>query len=326
MARRTDSQVLRLGTLALVVVLLLMVAAFNLQKFPGLKGATYHAELTDASGLRKGNMVQIAGVRVGRVNDIRIEGDHVTVEFDVRDAEIGPKSRASVQTLNLLGDKYLEVEPVGRGTLEAGGTIPVGRTTAGYDIVSTLGELTDRTERIDTQRLSKALSTMGNTLNAASPEVRSSFTGLSRISRTIASRDDQLQGLLRRASKVTELLNERKGDLVALMKQGDLVFQELLKRKETIHRLLVNADKLAVQLKGLADDNRPQVTRALEELDVATRFLEERRDKIQKVVHDLGPYAAVLIQVLGTGPWFDATVPNLVGLGSGEFVPGKRER
>jgi phospholipid/cholesterol/gamma-HCH transport system substrate-binding protein len=28
--------------------------------------------------------------------------------------------------------------------------------------------------------------------------------------------------------------------------------------------------------------------------------------------------------VIGTGPWFDAYVPNLVGLASGEFQPGAR--
>ena len=40
---------------------------------------------------------------------------------------------------------------------------------------------------------------------------------------------------------------------------------------------------------------------------------------------NLGPYASILINIIGTGPWFDAYVPNLVGLASGEFAPGKRK-
>ena len=47
-------------------ILLVMGAAFNLQKFPGFRGTTYHVQLADASGLHKGNMVQIAGIRVGQ--------------------------------------------------------------------------------------------------------------------------------------------------------------------------------------------------------------------------------------------------------------------
>ena len=91
MARRSDPTIMRLGAISLVVLLIIMAAAFNLQKFPGFKGKDLHVELADASGLHKGNMVQVAGVRVGRVNDLHIHGDHVTVDIDVKDAELGRK-------------------------------------------------------------------------------------------------------------------------------------------------------------------------------------------------------------------------------------------
>lgn len=326
MAKRSDATILRLGAITLVTLLVTMAAAFNLQKFPGFKGVDYHAQLKDASGLRKGNMVQVAGVKVGRVNDIHISGDHVTVDFDVKDAELGRKTRASVQVLNLLGEKYLEITPAGSGEMEGGDTIPVGRTDSSYDIVATLGELTTRTEGIDTAQLSQALSTLGDTLNAASPHIQSTFTGLSRISRAVASRDEAIEKLLARADRVTRLLDQRKGDLVTLMKEGDLVFKELIARREAIHSLLVNAERLAVSLRGIATDNRAQIKSALAELDTATQFLLERRRQLDETIHNLGPYASILINIVGTGPWFDAYVPNFVGMGSGEFAPGKRER
>src|ERR1700712_1593252 len=128
MARRTDSKILRLGAISLVTLLMVGAAAFNLQKFPGFRGVKYHAQLTDASGLHKGNMVQVAGVKVGRINDIHIERNHVTVDFDVHHATLGQKSRAGVQVLNLLGEKYLEITPVGSGEMKPGATIPVSRT------------------------------------------------------------------------------------------------------------------------------------------------------------------------------------------------------
>ena len=65
MARHTEGSILRLGAVSLVLLLLVGAAAFNLQKFPGFKGTDYHVQLTDASGLHKGNMVQVAGIRVG---------------------------------------------------------------------------------------------------------------------------------------------------------------------------------------------------------------------------------------------------------------------
>jgi phospholipid/cholesterol/gamma-HCH transport system substrate-binding protein len=309
-----------------VVLLVVGAAAFNLQKFPGFKGTDYHVQLADASGLHKGNMVQIAGVRVGRVNALHIQEDHVTVDFDVKDAEIGQKTQASVQVLNLLGEKYLEITPKGSGQMQAGDTIPKSRTNGSYDIVATLSELTTRTEDINVPRLSQSLTTLGDTLNAASPHIRSTFTGLSRVSQAIASRDEAIGQLLQRADRVTKLLAQRRGDLVTLMREGDLVFKELMLRRDAIHSLLVNANRLAVELRGLATDNQAQIGDALKQLDTALRYLRSRETKIDTVLKRLDPYASILINIIGTGPWFDAFVPNLPSIATGEFTPGRRDQ
>lgn len=324
MARRTDSHIMRLGAICLVVLFIAMAAAFNLQKFPGFRGVKYHAEFSDASGLRKGNIVQVAGIRVGRVNGVRINGNKVIVDFDIHDAQLGPSTRASVQVLNLLGEKYLELQPQGSGELESGSTIPLSRTDAGYDIVGTLSTLTNRTEDIDTERLSQALTTMASTLDQAAPHVQSSFQGLSRISQTIAKRDEEFGALLKRADNVTQLLDQRKGDLITLMKESDLVFKELIARREAIHTLLVNTERLATELRGLAADNQKQIGPALAELGKTTKFLTAREKQLRETIHNLGPYASILINIIGTGPWFDAYVPNFAGLVSGEFKVGKR--
>jgi phospholipid/cholesterol/gamma-HCH transport system substrate-binding protein len=324
MARHTERSVMRLGAIALLVLLIAMAASFNLQRFPGFRGTGYHADFTDANGLSQGDMVQIGGVRVGRVNGIEIHSDHVRVNFDVHGADFGKDTRASVEVLNLLGTKFLNLTPAGSGKMSAGSTIPVTRTKTTYDVVSTLDQLTTTTEQLDTNQLAEALSTLAGTIDASAPQVHASFTGISRLSASIASRNKEVDQLLAHADDVTRLLDQRKGDLVTLMKQGDQVFQELQLRKEAIHRLLVNARRLAVSLKGIADDNRAEIGAALSDLHEVTTNLRNQKDKIQATIHYLEPYASVLINVLGTGPWFDAYVPNLVGMFSGEFVPGKR--
>jgi phospholipid/cholesterol/gamma-HCH transport system substrate-binding protein len=314
-----------MGAVSLVVLLVVMAAAFNLQKFPGFRGTAYHVQLTDASGLHKGNMVQVAGIRVGRVGQLHIHGDHVTVDIDVKGATLGDKTQASVQVLNLLGEKYLELTPKGSGKMEGGDTIPVSRTNGSYDIVATLGELTTTTEAIDIPQLSRALTTLGDTVNAASPHIASTFNGLSRISQAIASRDESISQLLVRAERVTKLLSARRGDLVTLMKQGELIFQELMVRREAIHSLLVNAEKLARELRGVATDNQAQIGDALKQLNTALVFLRGREKQLDTTLTNLGPYASILINIIGTGPWFDAFVPNFASTATGEFVPGKRK-
>ena len=321
MAFHSESHFVRMGAITLGLLVFVMFAAFNLQKFPGFRGTTYHAEFTDAAGLRVGSEVQVSGIRVGRVSDIRIGQQRVVAKFDVKDRELGQLTRASVEVKSLLGDKFLNLKPDGSGSMESGATIPLSRTDTSYDIVGTLNQLTTQTEATDKQNLKAALDTLAETMDAAAPEIKSSFTGLSRLSQTISTRDEEIDELLRNSRNVTALLDERKGDLVTLMNRADQVFKELENRKEAIHTLLVSANQLAVQLEGLVKDNREQLRPTLDALRSILVFLNDREDQIEEMLNNYGPYVSILGNVIGTGPWFDAYVPNIVGVFSGEFLP-----
>ncbi|TIC83886.1 MCE family protein [Nocardioides sp. GY 10113] len=326
MARTNDKQVLRLGVITLAVLVLVSAATFNLSKFPGFRGTTYYAELSDASGLHKGNIVQVGGIRVGRVTDLNLDGPKVVVTFEVDGGvDFGPDSKASVDVLNLLGEKYLKVEPDASGQLEAGGTIPVENTTAAYDIVGVFGDLAETTEGIDTQKLTQALDVVADTLDAAAPEVQGAFEGIARLSKTIASRDEELQTLFKSTAQVSEVLQARSDDIVDLMKNGDLVFDELQKRRRAVHDLLVNARVLADQLKGVATDNAAQIGPALAQVDQLTSLLVERKKQLKATLAQLGPYVSILSNIVGTGPWFDAYAANVLGVVTGEFeiAPGR---
>lgn len=327
MSRRSEARILRLGAITVMVMLLVMAASFNLSQFPGFKGGSYRAEFSDASGLRAGNMVQVGGIRVGRVQDVALQDSNtVVVTFEVdKGVEFGNDSRASVEVLNLLGEKYLDLQPVGAGQMAEDAMIPRERTEAAYDIVGVFGDLTTTTERIDTDQLKEALNVVADTTNAAAPEIEQSFRGIARLSRTVAERDDQIQALLTSAQSVTKVLAARSDDLVDLMKNSDLVFQEVKRRKEAIHLLLVNARDLADQLKGVAEDNQEQLAPALKEVDDLLSLLISKEKELKATLAALGPYVSILGNIIGTGPWFDAYASNLLAIPTGEFLPGFTE-
>jgi len=312
MSRRSEASLVRMGGISMLLLVGLMNASFNLQKLPGFRGTQYHAEFSDAAGLRVGSEVQVAGIRVGRVSKLHIGQQRVIADFDVKGRSLGSLTHASVEVKSLLGDKFLNLKPDGSGEMASGATIPLSRTDTSYDIVGTLSELTTQTEDTNKKNLSKALDMLAETLDAASPEIRSSFSGLSRLSTTIASRDEEIDQLLQHSAGVTTLLDQRKGDLVVLMKKADLLFQELERRKKAIHRLLVSADELVVALRGVVQDNREQMRPALDALQDVLLFLHEREDQVETLLHNYGPYVNILGNVIGTGPWFDAYVPNML--------------
>ena len=327
MSRHSDAKVMRLGAITLVVMALVMAAAFNLGKFPGFSGTSYRAEFKDASGLHVGNMVQVGGIRVGRVQDVELEDSNtVVVTFDVKNGvEFGRESRASVEVLSLLGEKYLELEPAGSGQLSADDVIPVDRTRSAYDIVGVFSDLTQTTERIDTDQLSQALDVVADTTDKAAPEIEQSFQGIARLSKAVASRDEQIQTLLKGSQSVSKVLAARSEDLVSLMRSSDLVFQEVQRRKEAVHLLLVNARSLAKELRGVAADNQAQMAPALEEVDKLLSLLNSKEKQLKSTLAALGPYVDILSNIIGTGPWFDAYASNLLGIPTGEFVPTRLE-
>jgi phospholipid/cholesterol/gamma-HCH transport system substrate-binding protein len=106
------------------------------------------------------------------------------------------------------------------------------------------------------------------------------------------------------------------------MDRSDLVFQELQRRKAAIHRLLVNARILADELRGLARDNQAEIGPALQEVDDLLDMLIRKERQLKATLDAVGPYSAILGNIIGTGPWFDAYVFNLATIPTGEFQPG----
>jgi phospholipid/cholesterol/gamma-HCH transport system substrate-binding protein len=327
MAAASEARVLRLGVITLLVMALVSAATFNLSKFPGFRGTTYYAEFSDASGIHRGNIVQVGGIRSGRVTDVTLDGEKVLVKFEVDDGdvELGSDSRASIEVLNLLGEKFLDLEPAGDGELEAGGTIPLDRTESAYDIVGVFGDLTTTTEEIDTHQLSEALDVVADTVDESAPEIEAAFDGIARLSRSVSQRDEEIQTLLEGSQQITEVLERRSEDIVDLMGSSDLVFKELQRRKQAVHALLVNARSLADELEGLVRDNAEQIGPALQEVDELLSVLVDKKEQISATLHELGPYVEILSNIIGTGPWFDALAVNILTIPTGEFVPGRAE-
>ncbi|MET9521637.1 MCE family protein [Streptomyces coeruleorubidus] len=303
-----------IGAVGLTVLALLTVAAFNADRLPVIgDGETYSAAFAEAGGLKPGDEVRIAGVKVGKVEEVDLDGDHVKVTFKIKDEpRFGTETGASIRVKTILGAKYLALHPKGRGRLEPGSEIPLERTVPAYDVVQAFSDLTTTTEEVDTEQLAKALDTISTTFEDSPSEVRASIKGLSKISRTVASRDKALGELLDHANGVTGVLADRSGDFTALVEDGDKLFKEINKRRAAIHKLLKTSAALGIQLSGLVQDNEKEIGPALKGLNTVVRMLERNQAGLERSIKLLAPYVRVFTNTLGNGRWFDSYVQNLV--------------
>ena len=306
---------LPIGIAGLVVVALLLFLAFNASRLPVIGGGIgYSAGFTEAGGIKPDDDVRVAGVKVGTVTAVDLEGTHVRVDFTVTDdtVRLGSLTGASIRMKTLLGEKYLALDPKGSGRLDAGAQIPAARTVSSYDVVNAFQDLTTTAERIDTDQLARSLTVLATELSDSPTYVRSALDGLARLSRTVASRDEQLRSLLQRADRVTGLLRSRNEQVGTLIRDVDALMVELAKRREEIRTLFTTTSALARQLTGLARDNRAQLKPALDALGRTLALLEKHDAELQQTMRLMAPFTRVYANTLGSGRWFDTWVSNLV--------------
>jgi phospholipid/cholesterol/gamma-HCH transport system substrate-binding protein len=328
------------GTLVLAMFALLAFYAQELPVFNG-GGTVYKANFTEASNLRKDREVRIAGVKTGKVLDVVIDGDHVVVRFRLKKGTVVPRlTRASIKVKTLTGQEFLSLEPDGTGQMDNRVAIPTSRTTPPFELIPAFQGLATTIEGIDTTQLQRALDAVSGAFSDTAPNVKGALTGLSRLSRTIASRDDELQQLLGHARSVTGVLANRDQELQQLIVDADSVLQVIAARRQVISELLQNTVRLSTQLSGLVQENRAHLAPALKNLQGVIDVLNQNQASLYRAVQVLAPFLRLFSNTLGNGHWFDTFVANLgpfspsgfnlgqvstggtVGTGGGINVPG----
>ncbi|GAB24151.1 Mce family protein [Gordonia polyisoprenivorans NBRC 16320 = JCM 10675] len=309
-----ERNTLTMGIVGTVAIIVVLVLAFNFRSLPVINsGHTMHIEFADASGLHEGDPVLVAGVEVGKVDKISLDGAKVVVDasVDTSDQRLGDDSTAAIKVRTVLGQRCIEITPRGTGSLGKGATIPVARTTSGYDITRSLEEVTGKVSATDTVDLSTALNQLTDVEAALPPDLKSSLSGLSRLSETIASRDSQLRTLLSNSDTTSKVLAQRNQELAALFGQGTTLFTALNRRSEDIHAILVQARQVADGLKGIANDNQTTLKPALDQLNSVLDLLNKNRSNIDQSITGLKTFTYQLGEAVGSGPFFGVLLQNI---------------
>lgn len=297
----------------IAVILLGVIAALNSKDLPLIgNGTTYSAEFSEAAGLVTDDEVRVAGVKVGTVSDVELDGDKVVVSFQVKDAWLGDRTSAAIKIKTLLGQKYLALDPLGEQSLDPANRIPRDRTAAPYDVLEAFRGLSSTVDEIDTQQLAQSFDTLSETFSDTPDDVRGALSGLSELSDTIASRDSQLADLLANTKQISQTLVDRDAEVTKLLEDGNLLLAELANRKEAITTLLDGTRRLSAELQGLVDDNAGQLDPVLTQLDQLTSMLQRNQDSLSEGIKQFAPFIRVFTNTVGNGRWFDNYICGLV--------------
>jgi phospholipid/cholesterol/gamma-HCH transport system substrate-binding protein len=305
------------GIVGTLILTLSVVAVFSYDKIPFLNGTSdYSAYFAEAGGIKAGSDVRVSGLGVGRVSGIHLAGTKVLVDFTVRDGvDLGNRTEAAIKTETVLGTKFLELTPRGDGALA--GPIPLERTKSPYDLPDALGDLTTTISALDTTQLSSALTTLADTFKDTPPDLKIALEGVARFSDTLNNRDAALRNLLTNANTVTAVLAKRSDQIAGLVANANALLAELLLQRNSVDALMNNLTAVSHQISALVNDNRTQLKPAVDKLNGVLGILDNRKKELQRTLYLLRRYAMSFGEVLGSGPFFKA---SLVNLAPGQFA------
>jgi phospholipid/cholesterol/gamma-HCH transport system substrate-binding protein len=170
---------------------LVLLAVFAQFRFGQDK--TFNADFSNVSGLKTGDMVRIAGVEVGKVQDITVRPDAtVGVSFSTDDTVVlTDGTRAAIRYDNLFGGRYLALEEGAGGvrTLQPGQTIPVARTQPALDLDSLIGGFRPLFRALNPDQVNELSGQLLAALQGQGGTVGSFLDQAAAVTNTLANRD-----------------------------------------------------------------------------------------------------------------------------------------
>lgn len=178
-------------TVTMVLVAIGLVVVFGEFRFG--PSNLYHANFLDATRLKGGQKVRIAGVPVGSVKDVKLNSNNtVDVAFTVdKRYTLYSSTRAVIRYENLVGDRFLEITagPGELRKLSPGATINQQHTQPALDLDALLGGLRPVLKGLDANKINTVSSYVIELLQGQGGALSSLLADTSAFGSTLGTRD-----------------------------------------------------------------------------------------------------------------------------------------
>jgi phospholipid/cholesterol/gamma-HCH transport system substrate-binding protein len=309
---------------------------------------TYEMEgvFTDAAGLRSGDDVKVAGVKVGRVTGIEADREQglVHVKWVVNDGvDIGSGAGADIALETLLGSKFIRINDA-----EAGDDLMADlprdervipfedcgadglcepRTTTPVDVFDLTRQATERIEATDNDKLNQLINQLAGITAGRRGTVTDLVTGLNDVSSAINEREAQLESLLDHADELSANLADKDQTLVRLIDSSRTILDFLVQRREELSTALGAGSDAVSALSLLIDTNREQLDAILTDLHPTLATVQANMPDLNRALASLGPGLLGQSTAGSHGPWLDIYVaalgPDIIGILDGALNGGQ---
>ena len=277
----------------------------------GFGGKTsYEAVFGDVTGLLPGNEIRIAGVRVGEVDSIELEGDRqlALVKFSMEnDREIAESTVARLRYRNIVGERYIALtEGAGSSNpLEEGARIPLEQTRDALDLTVLFNGFRPLFQALDPESMNKAAFELIQTLQGEGGTLESLMARTASLTNTLADRDEVIGRVLVNLETVLETVDERGSELGDLIVQLRRLAAGFAEDREAIGASLDGISDLTTATAGLLNDIRPPLAADIKELRQLATTFDDNNALVDGILQRLPGKLDTIIGTATYGSWFN---------------------
>lgn len=245
--------------LVLLVFTVMIIVVFGQVRFDRNTG--YSAVFTNVSELRAGQFVRAAGVEVGKVSKVTlIDGDtRVLVDFTVdRSLQLDQATTASIRYLNLIGDRYLQLE---RGDsdrrLAPGATIPLEHTQPALDLDALIGGFRPLFKALDPDKVNSIAQSILTVFQGQGATINDILDQTAALTATLADRDQAIGEVINNLNTVLATTVKHEKEFDRTVDSLETLITGLKNRGDPLAAAAAHISDAAGTLADLLGEDRP---------------------------------------------------------------------
>ncbi|MGW4481635.1 MlaD family protein [Rhodococcus triatomae] len=310
---------IRRPLIGLIVFLLVSLAltstvVVTLQRTVQGPTKSYTAVFTDASGLQEGDDVRMAGVRVGRVDSVALDGTLARVAFRVdADQLVFGNTTASITYQNVIGQRYLGLslgEDGDPAVTPDDGEIPVERTEPSFDISALLNGFEPLFSVLDPEQVDNITEAVVAAMQGDTGSVATLVAQTSSLAESLAGPDKVLGDIIVDLDGVVGTLAAQRGDLDTVITQSEAILTALSARRDELGDQLGRVSTVASRVADLADQAQPEIDQIVGRNPGFVDHFLANKDEFAFFAFNLPPMLKGLARVSQEGSYLNTYLCN----------------
>ncbi|MGL4306458.1 MAG: MlaD family protein [Mycobacteriaceae bacterium] len=312
---------LRLGLVGSAVMIMCLVVTSLVYIYPP-GYSSYQAHFSDSGGVRTGDEIRIAGVKVGKVTSVKLTQPFVTVDFEVKDTvSIGNTSTLEVKLLTPLGGRYVTLFPSGDQLLESN-PIPAERIKTPFKLGDIIDTVTPKLDQIDGRPLSETLTALSAAVENSPEALDNTIEMITSLTSTLADNAGDLDRSLAVTDQLMGTVAAQKHVLLSIVQRIALVGNRLVAKREEILKTFTDLNRLFDFMHSVTfgyHDNFEESVNAIDDLfsgiSQEPQRLEAMIASLQKIIdrvmHFIGGQSIVIDPTKLSSSTVSLCIPNV---------------